>query len=279
MGDPIPGAPPNERVGGYKTLRAALTGPTGAVTAAQANVYFGAALYAGDQLPCLNFAGYTAPRALNNAAAIDALIASHTPDGHTPTGKAVELVTADFVAHPPPANSSPIILLATDGLPTDGNPANACGADVKDNGPSIAAVTAAYTAGIRTFIIGLADLNPQFLQDIANVGAGKASGSAPNCPTCEPFYTANDTTSLTNALNSIISGVISCDLEISGKVDPAAANTGTVKLSGAQLVYGTDWTVDANGKTIHLLGAACRTLKTSPGATVDAEFPCGVVLL
>jgi len=273
MGDPFGG---NSR---YAVMHDALTGAMGAVTSTQAGVYFGAALYAGDQTPCLSLSGYTVPRALNNAAAIDAMIAKHTPDGHTPTAEAIALITADFKANPPPPGSPPIILLATDGIPTDGDPTNPCGADVKVDQPSITAVADAYAAGIKTFIIGIADLKTQFLQDIANVGAGKPSGSPPNCATCAPFYTANDPASLGAAFNAIISGVISCDLTINGKVDPSEAGSGSVTLNHISLNFGTDWTLDADGKTIHLLGAACTTLKTSPGATVDAEFPCGAVLL
>lgn len=263
----------------YEVMHEALTGAMGAVTTAQANVYFGAALYAGDQTPCLKLAGYTVPRALNNATAIDTLIGTFTPDGHTPTSKAVALVAADFSAHPPPAGSPPIILLATDGIPTDGDSTNPCSADVKDDGPSIAAVAAAYTAGIRTFIIGIAGLKTQFLQDIANVGAGKPSGQTPNCSGCAPYYTADDPASLAAAFNSIINGVVTCELSITGTVDPTAAVHGSVTLNGVLLTYGTDWTVDPNGKTIHLVGAACSTLKASPNPVVDAAFPCEAVLL
>lgn len=264
----------------YEVLRDALTGAAGAVTMAQANAYFGAALYSGDQTPCLNLANHTVTRALNNASAIDALIAKFGPGGYTPTAEAVAQVAADFAANPPPAGSPPIILLATDGLPTDGKASDPCGTDDKKNGPSIDAVKAANTAGIRTFVIGLANLNTQFLQDIANVGAGNPSGQAPNCATCAPYYTANDPTSLVDSFNSIISGVLSCDLAISGMVtDPAAAATGTVTLNSMPLTFGTDWTVDADGKTIHVLGAACTMLKTSPSASLEASFPCGAAVL
>lgn len=265
----------------YEVMHDALTGAMGAVTTAQASVYFGAALYAGDQTPCLTLTNHRVSRALNNATAIDTLIGAPTsaPDGHTPTAEAVSLVTADFASNPPPAGSPPIILLATDGIPTDGNPNDACGADVKDDKPSIAAVTAAYTAGIRTFIIGIAGLKTQFLQDIANVGAGKPAGQAPNCAGCAPYFTADDPTGLAAAFNQIINGIVTCELSITGTVDPDGAASGSVTLNGVLLTHGTDWTVDPSGKTIHLLDSACTTLKASPSPVVDAAFPCGAVLL
>ncbi len=250
----------------FMALQTALVGAMGALPAAQANVYFGVEMFAGDQLPCLNLNGFTVPRALNNATAIANLIASDPPNGgSTPTADAIIAATADFAAHPPPMGSPPIILLATDGEP------NSC-SNGNDNGASVAAVKAAYAAGIRTFIIGLANLNTNFLQQIANAGAGVMGGMN------APYYTANDPQSLVNGFNTIINGVLSCDLTISGQVDPATAMNGTVTLNGMQLMYGTDWVVDPNGMVIHLLGNACNTLKNSTNPMVDASFPCGSVI-
>ena len=259
----------------YGALRTALTGSMGAVTTTQSSVYFGAALFSGAENPCppdANLDGKSVPRALNNATAIDTLIANNPPSGATPTAVWISAVAADFAAHPAPMGASPIILLATDGQP------NSCTGGA-DNGASVAATQAAYTQGIRTFIIGLQlGGTTQFLQDIANAGVGKPTGQQPMCATCAPYYTANDPTQLANGLNAIIGGVLSCDLTISGMVDPSTASQGTVILNGMTLVYGTDWTVDPNGMTIHLLGAACDALKNSSNPTVDASFPCGVVV-
>jgi hypothetical protein len=264
----------------YGALHTALTGSMGAVTATQGQVYFGAALFSGNETPCppnANFDGYSVPRALNNASAIDTLITgAGTPAGSTPTADWVTACKNDFATNPPPAGGAPIILLATDGDP------NACGQG-NDNGAAVAAVKAAYMAGIRTFVVGLQPsggtaLNPQFLQDVANAGVGQPTNQNPNCAGCAKFYTASDPTSLATGLTAIINGVLSCDLTLSGTVDPASANQGTVTLNGATLTYGTDWTVDPNGMTIHLIGQACQTLQSSPNPTVDATFPCGAVI-
>src|SRR5262249_19435815 len=110
------------------------------------------------------------------------------------------------------------------------------------------------------------------LQQMANAGAGVTGGMN------APYYTANDPTSLVNAFNMIIAGVLSCDLSISGQVDPTSAMSGTVTLNGMTLMYGTDWVVDPNGMVIHLLGNACNTLKNSMNPSVDATFPCGAVI-
>jgi hypothetical protein len=263
----------------YTALHTALTGASGAVTMTQGQVYFGAALFSGDETPCppnANFDGHAVPRALNNASAIDGLIAANSPGGSTPTADWITACKNDFATNPPPAGGTPIILLATDGDP------NGCGQS-QDNGAAVMAAKAAYTANIRTFIVGLAPaggsaLNPQFLQDIANAGVGKPTGQAPMCGTCAPYYVASDPTTLANGLKAIINGVLSCDLTITGTVDPATANQGTVTLNGMTLTYGTDWTVDPNGMTIHLVGMACTTLQNSSNPTVDASFPCGTVV-
>src|SRR5258706_508622 len=112
--------------------------------------------------PNANFDGFPVPRALNNASAIDPLIAGNAPNnGSTPTADWITQCKNDFATPPPPAGGSPIILLATDGEP------NACG-NGNDNGAAVAATQSAYMAGIRTFIVGLqpaggTPLNPDFL--------------------------------------------------------------------------------------------------------------------
>ena len=260
----------------YDALHTALTAPsTGAITKTQADVYFGAALFSGDETPCppnASLDGFSVPRALNNRDAIETLIAANGPGGNTPTAEWIAAVQGDFSAHPPPMGSPPIILLATDGEP------NSCSSSTPTTGASVAAAKAAYNAGIRLFIVGLAGLNTQFLQDMANAGTGKPTGQAPGCTNCSPFYTANDPATLAAGLDAIINGVISCDLSLTGMVDPSTANQGTVTLNGMVLMYGTDWVIDPNGMVIHLLGSACTTLQTSANPTVDAAFPCGVVI-
>jgi hypothetical protein len=237
----------------------------GAVKAQQANVYFGAALFAADQAPCLTLTGYTVPRALNNASAIDSLIVNHPPNnGNTPTADAITQITADFAINKPPAGSPPIILLATDGQP------NACdGTDGTVS--SLAAIGLAYAAGIKTYIIGLANLNTGYLQAVANTGVGLTTGSA-------PYYTANNPTQLANGINAIINGALSCDLTISGTIDASQAMNGMLSINGMNLTYGTDWTLDPNGMTIHVLGAACTSLESTPNPVIDASFPCGAVI-
>jgi von Willebrand factor type A domain len=247
----------------YTAVRNGLVGTNGVVNALQSKVYFGAAIFSSDN-PCPTLAKQA--RALDNASAIQQLIDSHSPNGLTPTAPSIDAVVADFAANPPPTGSPPIIVLATDGEP------NGCGGS-SDGGASVTAAQDAHTAGIDLYILGLAGLNTTFLQDMANAGVGIMPGQ-PDAP----YYTANDPTSLQNAFNTIIGGVLSCDLTITGgTVDTSQASSGTVTLNGVTLVYGTDWILK-DGMTIELIGAACDELKNSSTPVIDASFPCGVIV-
>ncbi|MBA3398216.1 MAG: VWA domain-containing protein [Deltaproteobacteria bacterium] len=260
----------NEAIGAttrYSAVRSALVDQTnGVVSKLQGKAYFGASLYSTDT-PCPTL--YSVPRTLNNRDSIATLINSQSPGGNTPTGGSIDKVVADFAANPPPANSPPLIVLATDGLPN-----NCDGNATAGQQKAIQAATASYAAGIRLFILavgnGIAD---NHLQSMANAGAGVQAGQ-----TNAPYYVANSAQDLTNAFNQIIGGVLSCELMINGNVDEAQAMGGTVVLNGMTLTYGTEWTL-ATPNTIKLLGAACEALKASTNPTVTASFPCGAVLL
>jgi hypothetical protein len=251
----------------YNAIRTALTDPTnGVVTTLQNKAIFGASLYTTDA-PCPTL--YSVGRAMNNRDSIDQLIKSQAPGGNTPTGGSIDKAVADFLATPAPAGSPPVIVLATDGLP------NRCDGDSNAGQlEAIAAAKASFAAGIRLFILGVsADIAPAHLQAMANAGVGVQPGQ-PDAP----FFVANNAAQLKGAFDTIIGGVLSCELAINGNVDPATAMSGTVILNGMTLTYGVDWEL-VNGTTIRLLGNACTTLKESPNPTVDASFPCGTVIL
>jgi hypothetical protein len=259
----------------YGALKTALFGAAGAVATKEGQVYFGEELFAGDEPGCvdgppgaLNVTNYSAPRALNNATAMSTLTTNKPPNnGSTPTAAAIGQAASDFNANPPPAGSPPIILLATDGVP------NSCGNN-NDNNNSVNQVASAYASAmnIRTFILGLnLQGSTAYLQAIANAGVGQTTGNA-------PYYNASNPQQLVDAFNTIINGVISCDLTINQTVDQGSAPGAIVTLNGMNLTFGTDWTLDPNGMVIHIIGGACTTLKNTPNAVVDATFPCGSVI-
>lgn len=247
----------------------ALVGTTGIVAQLQGSVFFGAAMYPSNSCPGV----FSTPRKQNNLTDIATLIndPAHAPSGNTPTSQAIDAVVADFVKNPPPAGSPPVILLSTDGLP---NTCNDPRATTQGKADTIAAAKNAFSKGIRLFLLVVGNqIDAQFKKDLANAGQGVVAGQ-PDAVA----YTATDPVSLAAAFQSIIGGVLSCDLQLTGQVDPTAGQNGTVTLNNMTLNYGTDWTLDPNGLVIHLLGNACNTLKNSPNPQVDATFACGAII-
>jgi hypothetical protein len=246
----------------------ALVGTNGVVSQLQASAYFGVTMFPLSKDDCGNVV--KTARALNNGGTIANLISNNPPSGSTPTPSAIHAAVADFIANKPPAGSPPVIVLSTDGLPM------AC---PNDNTPDlmVAAVDEAkkaYAAGIKLFVLVVGNqFDDKFKRNLANAGQGVQPGQ----PDAKA-YTATNAAGLTQAFQEIIGGVVSCDLKLNGHVDSGAAQSGSVTLNGMNLIFGTDWNVDADGTTLHLVDKACDTLKGSTDPKVDATFSCGAVL-
>lgn len=246
----------------YVAMTNALTSATGVVTNLQTKAYFGSLLYtcngnANDFTPV--------PRALNNAAAINTSITSKTNGDNTPTAAAIDAAVAGFTTLPPPMGSPPVIVLATDGLP------NSCNNLNDPEGASVTAARNAYNAGIPVYVLAI-NQNSQHFQDVANAGQGHVAGQ----PNITYFPVAN-VTQLEQAFQTIINGVISCDLSLTATIDDGQAMNGTVVVNGMTLQYGVDWIL-VNGNVIRVQGAACTMLRNSANPMVSAQFPCGSVI-
>ncbi|MEZ4361139.1 MAG: vWA domain-containing protein [Kofleriaceae bacterium] len=246
----------------------ALVDPTtGIVTQLQSKAYFGLTTY---DCSGNNPRFVRVDRALNNAPPIATTLNAGTDtNSNTPTGPAIRDVTANFAAAPPPADSPPIIVLATDGLP------NVCGVrNSDDRAGVIAATTAAYAAGIRVVPLSVAAGNTAegHLQQVANIGAGVTAGQ-PDAP----LYKANTAADLKTAFDAIIGGAVSCDLTVNGSVTQEQAAEAVVKLNGRTLIFNTEWALIGD-RTIRLLGTSCDELKSSATPVVNGTFPCGSVI-
>jgi von Willebrand factor type A domain len=255
----------------FPTEQDALVGTNGVVTQLQASVFFGASMFPSNTCPGLyQSAG---GRKLNNLAAITDVLNAHPPDSmaNTPTPAAINSAVDEFVANPAPRGSAPVIVLSTDGLPNDCSGQN--GAQARAD--TVTAAKNAFNKGIRLFLLVVGNqIDNTFKRDLANAGQGVQAGQAD-----AKSYTATDPATLSAAFQDIIQGVLSCDLKLDGRVDPADAQTGIVTLNGTDLAFGTEWTLDKDGVTIHLLGRACDMLKMSQNPMVDAVFACGSVIL
>lgn len=273
----------------FTAMRAALTGPTGVVTQLQSKAYFGHNQYTCDKefqptgdTSVLQL--FTTGRALDNAAAIDAQLALTSPANswNTPTFAAIDAMVASFVADPPAADSPPAIILATDGLPTNCGTGAGYGAATQAARQDlvIAAAERAYATAvgghphIPVYVLAMNIDSPHF-QELANVGQG-----APRSTTgvgAIPYYPVTGAAQLQAAFQTVINGVLSCDLALTGTIDMAQAQNGTFTINGQPQQYGTDWTL-VSGSTIRVLGAACTTLQSLPSSVVQAAFPCGSVV-
>jgi hypothetical protein len=255
----------------WTALRMALSSMPDGITYILRNaVRFGVVFYSDDPEfgGCPDVSNVRA--ALDNFTAIDMAYGRNTPGGNTPTGDAVGGALSRIAMLAPERMDPTFFLLATDGEPgscADSSDIVAGRALVIDQ------VTAAFEMGIPTYVLSVGpDVAMSHLQDVANAGTGVAPGGAD-----APFWVANDYAGLTDALATIVGGVISCEIELEGEINPAFACSGLVTLGGDELECETDWRA-TDGTHIELLGEACERLQSGADEELVATFPCDVLI-
>jgi hypothetical protein len=271
----------------WTVLKNALLSDTGLIAELQNQVRFGIALYTWDDEKdpvCPAITPQTLSFTLGGLQGIRDIYMPAVPGDNTPTGESVEAILTEVEklgVNSPDATDPTIFILATDGnpdtcdLPDQGSfgSANSLVATKK----SIDAVKKAYQQSIRTFVIavaGEADLAQSHVNDLANAGVGDPAGPGMKSA---PSYRVNDDKGLRDALRTIVTGELSCDVVLEGKVTGDAC-LGTVALEGTPIPCN-----DANGwslvaeSTIRLAGTSCDALKS--GKTLNATFPCDVVVV
>jgi hypothetical protein len=247
---------------------ALMANPAGLIHSLQASVRWGMAWYHGGNM-CPNNT-HTVDCALNNYDAINTQYMALSPGSFTPTGEAINYVIAHLGTIIDDPSQPTIFILATDGDP------NTCASSNDTTGGqmrSVAAVTTAFnrTPSIPTYVISVgSDASMANLQAVANAGVGGTGH----------VYLATNTAMLSDALTTIVGGVVSCNLTLAGTIDPTAACSGgsMVTLAGAPLTCGdpNGWhAIDATH--IQLDGTACTTL-LGGARPLTATFPCGVII-
>ena len=253
-------------------------GATGLVFEFQDKVRFGLALYAGTDAQCPAIVTQPTPLRIidtNGYPAIKVAYDQAVPEDFTPTHLAMKQVLDDLLGLADPLPAPVLFILATDGEP------NECTSDTTDVArPQVIAQTQrAYANGIRTYVISLAGDDPDLqshLDEVANVGQGMLASAVPPAMSWAP----TDTAGLRDALNTIIGGALSCNVQLAGRIDPTMACTGTVALNGTPLPCD-----DPNGwravdeTHIEVLGTACETLMGTRGTTLTASFPCFAIVI
>jgi hypothetical protein len=253
-----------------------LARPDGLIASLESQVQFGLTLYSAisdndgnaiGECPMLT----NVDLALNNYDAINRVYGPADWIEDTPTGDAIDAVLDRLLSVPDPDPDPTIFIVATDGEPDrceELDPQNG-------QGEAIAAVDRAFENNIRTYIIsvGRGVVSAEHLQDMANAGLGGGAGDA-------PYWEAGDDAGLRDALTEIVGGVLSCEVRLEGTIDLEEACTGSVSLNGREL--GCD---DPNGwraiseDRIEIMGTACDELQSEAGSSLQATFPCNVVII
>lgn len=243
-----------------------LVGADGVVTRLQSDIRFGLATYSNDMMSCPTIDSF--PPQLDAQDEIQALLMSTMPEGDTPTGESIVEVT-DIVASGMWVGDK-VIVLVTDGEPDTCAIPDPMGAQVDEvRQVVIDAVTAAFDAGIRTYVISVGpELSAEHLQAVANAGVG-ADDTNPAM-----FWVANDTDGLVMAFDEIVSGLRSCDFALDKPLTEELAPSCTVTVNDADLPY-----ADPNGwqlsdpMTLELVGTACDSIQ-SGAVAINMSCTC-----
>ncbi len=258
--------------------QALLAQPDGLVASLQEQVRFGLALYSAESEDDENVDGVCpmltdVNLALRNYEGIASVYNAAEPVDETPTGDALMEILDRLGATPDPDVNPTIFILATDGEPDTCEQPN----PQRGQEEAIDAVTEAFRRNIRTFVISVGEgsVSRRHLQDLANAGLGRGPGD----PDAD-FWVAGNEDGLGDALREIVGGVVSCDVILDGRIDPAEACTGSVRLNGRELTCdGPDgWSARSDNR-IEIRGEACEELQGMSGAILEATFPCNIVLI
>ena len=249
------------------------------VQATDTTVNWGLKFFADDAMCTVN-ANMNVPIGTGTGTAISAAITTRTDamgnvrmGSRTPT-RSAELVATTYLSGLTDPNPR-FILLATDGLPNcipgDTNVGNT------DPAGTVAAVAAALTAGLPTFVVGVAtstDPNSDMTLTMAANAGGHPRAATPT------YYPVSSAADLVTAFADIVGIAATCTFQIG-----AAPNDRTSKDhidvfgDGNKITYDTTHTdgwdyTDATHTAVQVYGATCDAIKAGTIVTVTITFQC-----
>lgn len=267
-----------------------------ALTQYENSVHFGALLFPANG-EC-GTAGPLVPIGPSNRDEIFFELSRATPAGGTPTAAALRNAAASLIQYHQ-TGSPQFIILATDGgpncnfsLPAD--PACSCtyssaeycctnypgvcffGSGCLDDAGTLSVIEENRTQyGIDTFVIGLSGTNQYtaLLDAMAEAGGRAQTGGATK------YYSAENETELTSALQAIAVSVISCRIELDEP--PMYPNFVHIYLDGTEVerdgtkTNGWDY-ANSQMDVIELYGEPCNRLRDGETHHLTATFACTV---
>ena len=222
--------------------------------------------------------------AKSNAATLSAAVTALVDDGDgTPTGAAIRVATRYLTQLSMTDDSRKYILLATDGEPSCAGDMGALTADsTAARTDSVAAVTAAATAGFHTFVVGVATTKANDAMTLNQLAIAGLEPSSDTRPGATRFYLANNQQQLTTTLEGIVNPVASnCVFPLSSP--PPVPDNIAVKVDGNKTpqdtshAQGWDYT-DPAYTAVQVYGAACDEIKNN-GNMVEIIFGCKGVII
>jgi hypothetical protein len=213
------------------------------------------------------------PAALDNHPAMSAAMKGTTPNvgaNGTPMRLALRKATLHLQGLGTP--NGKYLLIGTDGLPN-------CAGDSRGGGDDtpavIEAIREAATAGIKTFVVGIAT-HDQGAKAQAALDQMAEAGGAPRAGTPK-YYAVNNRQDLVGVLNDITTRIATCDFPLSKT--PPNPNEVHVKVGGAVVKQdpADGWSFGPDMKSIRLNGAACtraKQVEDQMGPDVQIVFGC-----
>jgi von Willebrand factor type A domain len=270
------------------------------VTQLQGQIKWGLEMFPHDN-DCGVSTSVDVPIGANDAAAISSSIAAQMPDGSTPTTAAIN-AGAQYLSTV--ADSNPkYILLATDGEPNCSTgmtaPGGACtcpagttpsgtsccilgvclpcttlsatGAGGDDTAAAEQAVTAAATAGVHTFVIGIA--TDPGADGVLNQMAQNGLEARPGATQYYPVANQND---LVTAVNTIAGQIISCSFAM--QQAPPNPDFVEIDVNNSKVPRDTThmdgWDFGPGDLSIQFYGSYCMSLQNGSVMNVEAIFQC-----
>ena len=219
------------------------------------------------------------------------------PAGDTPTGSALKggfKALETFTPTPPLlSNGKKVLVLMTDGVPTDGS----------ESGDT-SLVSSELARGIATFAVGIGPFpstdtksyDPGFMGQLAVAGGAAPAGCNPSensnvANVCHFQITpggksaAQLTQEFIDAINKIRSAVATCEFVLTktSAVDPSQVNVIYTDQNGVQHVLvqdaGNGWTYDdpKNPSKVVLHGSDCSTVKADPKGKIAIVLGCATI--